>query len=292
MIKVSGKRGRHVPILLTEDVVSAMNLLLKERSYVNIKSSNTYFFANKGDKYLRAYEVLHSFVIQAGVSNPSAITSTNLRKYIATVSQVISLQKEELEWIADHLGHSIDVHRNFYRLQESTLEICKVSKLLMAVDSGSLHKLVGKKLTDIELEHCFPNENDSMNLKCLPNNANFEGNGSDQVHNEASVYSDVSECDQYSLCKRRKIFDKESEKSVQQEVEVNVIHEPRLLMGSARKRWDSTVKEQALKYFNTSLISRKVPGKLECNNFLKAYQVSERTWKDVKNLIYNEIRKL
>ena len=79
------------------------------------------------------------------LKNPSAITSTNLRKYVATVTQIISLEKEELEWVADHLGHNIEVHREFYRLQESTLEVSKVSKLLLAIDNGCVYELAGKK---------------------------------------------------------------------------------------------------------------------------------------------------
>ena len=39
-----------------------------------------------------------------------------------------------LEWLARHLGHDIRVHRDFYRLNESTIEIAKVSKLLLTVD--------------------------------------------------------------------------------------------------------------------------------------------------------------
>jgi hypothetical protein len=39
--------------------------------------------------------------------------------------------------LANHMGHSINIHKEFYRLQESTIEITKVGRLLAAVDSGS-----------------------------------------------------------------------------------------------------------------------------------------------------------
>ena len=44
LIKVSGKRGRHVPILLTLDVTEAMNVLVSQRCSANIKESNVFFF--------------------------------------------------------------------------------------------------------------------------------------------------------------------------------------------------------------------------------------------------------
>ena len=76
---------------------------------------------------------------------------------MATVTQIVCLDKEELEWVADHLGHNIEIHREFYRLQENVLEMSKVSKLLMTIESGSVHKVAGKRLSDISLEECFGN---------------------------------------------------------------------------------------------------------------------------------------
>jgi len=50
------------------------------------------------------------------------------------------------------MGHTLSVHRQFYRLQEQTLELAKVSKLLIAVDNGNCHKFAGKTLDNISLE--------------------------------------------------------------------------------------------------------------------------------------------
>ena len=61
-------------------------------------------------------------------------------------------QKNELDWPARHLGHDITLHRQYYQLHESTLELAKVSKLLLAIDSGNIVSLVGKCLADINIE--------------------------------------------------------------------------------------------------------------------------------------------
>ena len=73
------------------------------------------------------------------------------QKYIATISQVLSLKETEVDWLARHFGHNIQVHRDFYRLHESTSEIAKVSKLLLTIDQGETKKIAGKSLAEIDL---------------------------------------------------------------------------------------------------------------------------------------------
>jgi len=79
------------------------------------------------------------------------MTSTKLRKYMATVSQIFELSEGEVDWLARHLTHDIRVHREFYRLHDSSVELAKVSKLLLAVESGRPGEWKGKGLNEIDL---------------------------------------------------------------------------------------------------------------------------------------------
>ena len=63
----------------------------------------------------------------------------------------MSLKETEVDWLARHLGHDIQVHRDFYHLHESTREIAKGSKFLLAVDQGETKKFAGKLLAEIDL---------------------------------------------------------------------------------------------------------------------------------------------
>jgi len=74
-----------------------------------------------------------------------------MRKYISTVSQVMSLTPNELEWLTGHLGHNTDVHKLFYRIHISTIELAKVSKLLITV-GGKAHEFVGKSMEGIIID--------------------------------------------------------------------------------------------------------------------------------------------
>ena len=63
------------------------------------------------------------------------------------------------------MDHDINGHRQYYQLHESTLELAKVSKLLLAVDDGRAGQFPGKRLNEITVEGlqedklCFTDEN-------------------------------------------------------------------------------------------------------------------------------------
>lgn len=66
--------------------------------------------------------------------------------------QVMNLKEGEMEWLGSHLGHTVNIHKEAYRLHDSVLEMAKVSKLLLAVDSGTVGRLQGKTLDDITID--------------------------------------------------------------------------------------------------------------------------------------------
>ena len=101
---------------------------------------------------MRGHDCLRKWCSEAGLTSPELVTSTKLRKYVATVCQVFDLTENEYDWLARHLGHDVRVHREFYRLQENAVELTKVSRLLLAVDQGEAHKFTGKKLNEINIE--------------------------------------------------------------------------------------------------------------------------------------------
>jgi len=44
----------------------------------------------------------------AGVEKPELVRSTRLRKYVATVSQLLDMTQNEIELLCDHIGSFID----------------------------------------------------------------------------------------------------------------------------------------------------------------------------------------
>ena len=155
MVEIIGKRNRKVPVLLTPNVKAAIIVLNRTREDGNANQENPYVFAvNDGSstKFLRGNDAIRQACKNVNLENPEVINSNNLRKYTATVSQLIDMDENELGWLATHLGHDVHIHKEFYRMQESTLEIAVVGNLLMAIDEGRAHQFKGKNLRDITLQ--------------------------------------------------------------------------------------------------------------------------------------------
>ena len=107
-VEIEGKRGRKVPMLLSPDVVSALELLISKRTQCKVPSSNKYMFARPlVDSYYRGNDCMRLHAQQCGADKPGLLQSTKLRKHISTMSQVMNLKEHELDQVADFLGHDI-----------------------------------------------------------------------------------------------------------------------------------------------------------------------------------------
>ena len=49
---------------------------------------------------------------------------------------MLNLNDGELEWLSNHLGHTIEVHKEYYRNQGAAIQLGKVAKTLIAMDQG------------------------------------------------------------------------------------------------------------------------------------------------------------
>lgn len=154
IVEIEGKRGRKVPVILSSILKESIDILIRHRDECGISFHNKYVFARSNDSvnYLRGHDCLKKICDEVDLENPSIITGTKLRKYIATVCQIFNMTENEYDWLARHLGHDIKVHRNFYRMQESAIELTKVSRLLLAVDNGEVNRFVGKNIGEIDIK--------------------------------------------------------------------------------------------------------------------------------------------
>lgn len=149
---IRGKRGRKVPVLLIKEMTKSLDFLIEQRGEDNdILDSNEYVFARQNsDLHLRGSDCLRKYATISGAKRPETLTSIQLRKHVATLSQIMNLKENELDQLAKFMGHDIRVHREYYRLTENTLQLAKISKLLMAVELGTeVYK--GKSLDEIDL---------------------------------------------------------------------------------------------------------------------------------------------
>lgn len=76
--------------ILTPDTKTALDLLVKSRRLVGISKENKFLFPRAtGKSCLRGDKCLRDLASEADLEHPERIGSTNMRKYIATVVQVM-----------------------------------------------------------------------------------------------------------------------------------------------------------------------------------------------------------
>ncbi|XP_061774235.1 uncharacterized protein LOC133564121 isoform X2 [Nerophis ophidion] len=155
-IVIRGKRGRPVPILLTPKMVCALELLVKCRETCGVLRDNTYLFARPAAMtHFRGSDCIRHYAKACHATCPVSLTSTKLRTHAATLSTVLNMTDTEMDQLANFLGHDIRIHREFSRLPEKTLQLAKISKVLMALEQGRLSEFHGKNLDEISIG---PNE--------------------------------------------------------------------------------------------------------------------------------------
>ncbi|XP_066926579.1 uncharacterized protein [Clytia hemisphaerica] len=143
--------GNLVPILFTPDAVEAIKALEKRRAFAGITEKNSYLFP-RGEMYVRGWDALQGIAKKIeGLNKPKLLTPSRTRKYLSTLLQLLDMNDAELTWITNHMGHTKDIHLNWYRKEDATLELTKVAKVLYAVDRGD--NLKNMRIDDLGTEH-------------------------------------------------------------------------------------------------------------------------------------------
>ncbi|XP_071314144.1 uncharacterized protein [Trachinotus anak] len=272
-VEIRGKRGRGVPVLLKPSMVSAMELLADTREMCGISKENIYMFARPGA--LSAYrggECIQKFARESGAKHPEVLTSTRLRKHIATMSQVLNLQENEADQLADFLGHDIRVHRQYYRLPQGTLQLAKMSKVLLAVEKGTLSQYKGRSLDNIEIDpeekiDCSQDQDMSSDEdESVDSTAEGPAEESHEAPETTSSPPTISFSDPLSQDNR----------------------------GNFKRKWEDSevcaVERHMMRFIHTC----KVPQKIDCIRCINAepHALKDRNWTGVKNYVRNRITAL
>ena len=139
-----------VPILFTK-VVDAIRILITMHSRSKISSENKYIFAcGVGDARLRGWDTIQGLMKKMNLRKPNLLTPTRTQKFLATVLQLLDLSEAELTWITNHLGHTKDVHKGWYRKEDATIELTKVATVLVATDAGETRSIQNKKIDSLQ----------------------------------------------------------------------------------------------------------------------------------------------
>lgn len=131
-LEMEGQYGRNTLVLLTERMVSSVDLLIEHREQAGVSKTNPYLFARtEGPSFIRGLDCFRRAAMECGVKNPEALLSSCLREQIACCWQLMSLNEQESKQVASLVGLSSE---HCYRLSEHASELEEISKQLLKLD--------------------------------------------------------------------------------------------------------------------------------------------------------------
>lgn len=121
----------------------SLDLLIQIRHSCNILKSNEYIFSFPFIVFgvYRGTDCLRKAAIDYNPSFPELLISTKLRKHIETMSQQLNLTSNNKEQLANFIGYDLAIHNNYYKLPGETLQIRRVSKIFLTMESSHLYKI-------------------------------------------------------------------------------------------------------------------------------------------------------
>ncbi|KAJ1518801.1 hypothetical protein ONE63_011589 [Megalurothrips usitatus] len=270
-LSIRGKRGRFVPVLLTPFFLGCLVDLNAHRRVGGVHPENKHLFAVAGgaSAHLRGCDVVRKMAEKCGAAKPQLLTSTKLRKHLATCSQLLALKENELSQLANFMGHTEAVHHQYYRLPEGTVQQTQISKILIALHQNKITKFRGRSLTDINVELSSGSE-DEDNFEQAPGEVRADPEAPQDVQPEPRPVARKldhllsSSEDEEPLSKRSK---KKKGKRVP------------LSIGQV-----AAIK----KHLADCIATKTTPNQLQCLNAIrKAPELHGLDWKKIKFWIYN-----
>ena len=116
-----------------------------------LNEHNQYIFGLvNGLGHIRGHDCLRQYSEECGAAKPETLRSTKMRKQFATKCQLLNLPNNMLNNVARFMGHNLAVHKKYYQVPMDVTQVTKVSKILMAIENGSIKTVAGKSLDEID----------------------------------------------------------------------------------------------------------------------------------------------
>ena len=281
-VEIKGKKGSTVPVLITEEVNAWLDTLLKHRS-VFVPKNNEYLFAAAAEhSHFRGSDVLRQFAYKCGAKKPHLLTSTNLRKHIASTAQVLSLREHELDALATFLGHDIRIHTHFYRMPSDIIQIARISKLFLAAEKGKLVQFAGKELSDVTVgpddEVSDDNEDETESQDSDSNEPDSTENPKKKTHGMMIKLTDEE---------KGHSEDKTVSHAKSSESESTERPEKKRRRMVIKKKWTDDDRNKVANYFASDILHKRLPGKAAIEKFLAESGIA-RKWTNVKDYLRNQ----
>ncbi|XP_005171592.1 uncharacterized protein isoform X1 [Danio rerio] len=144
-----GRCGRPVPVLLNPSMQFALDLLVHHREECGVPKDNSYMFARPAAMtHFRGSDCLRGFARSCGAASPESLTSGGLRNHTGALLSVMDLTDRQMQELQNALG----LQNTLQPTANRTLELARISKLLLALQQGRLAEYYGRSLEEIRVE--------------------------------------------------------------------------------------------------------------------------------------------
>nr|CAI5864196.1 unnamed protein product [Callosobruchus analis] len=298
-----GKGSRPVTILIPKKMFKYYKLISTLREELRFPIENTYFFTYPESKYwIDGCTIIRKYANMSNARYPKLLTSCKLRKHIATVTQLLNLQSNEIDQLAKFMGHTPKTHECFYKLPQDVYQIAKISKILQIMEKGSAAEFKNKTLEEIDIDM---NETETIEEDDNGNSHSTVTLGNKSVTENLDESQNASLLEEKTKEQDRGNFEKPNSEGFQvqpclEQVEENIelyeeaqpIHRNEQSKKGSRKRWSAIQKKLMTRHFANHIISKKAARKAECEAFINGYKADFEGvgWVRVKTFVFNEGR--
>ena len=135
LLRLPGNGGKFVPVLIPPKTLEVIDIIIND---YKLKSDNYFFQTEGGDQFYRSIDVLRKYAEEFKLQDKKVFRSTKLRKYLATAAQFLDLPQNQRVWVADFLGHDLNVHDKYYRMHTDAVNLAKMTNILYIADKGKV----------------------------------------------------------------------------------------------------------------------------------------------------------
>lgn len=133
---LKGKGKKYVPVLIPNDLMSAIQVLKQDRSKFGIREDNPFLFATKnGLSHCSGWHAVAEVCAEAGIN---IITATKMRQRLSSIYASLDMSPENRKIFLQHMGHEEQINRENYQCPLGIRTACIMGKMLSSVDEGKL----------------------------------------------------------------------------------------------------------------------------------------------------------
>ncbi len=250
---------------------------------MNINPDSKYFFALPGtdNSCQSVFASFRKYSVLCGAEFLQYLRSRNLRKHFASLCTLQNLKENELDVVADFMGHDIRVHRSYYWLPQSTLQLVKMGTLISKKESGMiLDNITSLNEVDIdefvELEEELNSENDDDVQTEIATKSLITTEKSKRMTNSMKYNEKITEQ------KKKHIPNNDHDSDTDGEPV------PRQCSKVQRRAWTKEENNVINHYFSGCIEAKIIPGKERIEEALASTPtLKNRTWRNIKDKVRN-----